>query len=1684
MKATPKQCDSVLALFNYVEQVSGVRQAVTKNIEKSEWKLKLRDIDPKLPGIQSIYPNVQDENLLVAIAKLNVHGCPHIPSELRDWVIGNWREPTWEPQWKSPMDHYTKEMGVELESDNEIQRQQKCTYLALLEQKTTWLENREAWLKYRKTVLKSNALFDRLLALRGLVNESNLKSEAVLGNYMFRSDVRLTQNPNGACYPLVVCPLSLELNSTKDNLPLIEVRINENGQTRFQPEVIQSFSEENVDFSASKPIEDYIKEEVPSPVNSDELTDLVRKFTIQFSTDCRWREADDPFEDLASNIKFYIEEDPIILFQARPSGLKEAIESIRNKINADQDVPRHLLEIVCPDVNPEIHSEPERQPTLDEALAATAGEDNEILLTKPANTDQLSIAREIMRNNVVLVQGPPGTGKTHTIANLLGHFLAQGKRVLVTSHTPKALSVLKDKLPKEVQPLCVSMIGDKRDLERTALQLKEELAARTTLGLSSQIERLSAERHQIIERQKIVRNRIYELRFKDTKGPIYKGKEYPLTKLAELLREQEESLGHVIPGEVKQGPLPLTPSELKTLYETNGVWSEEFQRELMFDLPSLAELPTPEKMSQMNAELERLSALKKEGVETVIAESQRSDARGETYSDYVLTNNITVSVKADCKDVFSTVPSVEILERARNDAFIQNILTQCFTDPGYGRYYSQLAETLKKAEEAFRVYDKFKLGSSLTVELQSNDFIAIKNAAQWFISNAPDGKPGFFARMMNSDCKNAISVMESVRVDGRAPASTEAFSVICSEVDYRMAEAEAAQMWDKFAERANVAKWSSYGYNAVSELANNYGAVIGQAVQWCQDVWKFVKVLNEAKFKCQGLTLNSFRSGRADEMQAYVEELLYKVAAPLHAYYSVERDLANVYEWGAEISKKLSVAAQFSSTVRALEDAVLTQPEVWREYYGKLKRLIEAKPAFCERQTLINKLQAYAPDWANALLSADNEFDETTVPSNLQEAWDWKQLDLLYRERLEETTEGLQKESTELSAKLRKNTAKLVAAKAWFECKKRLEGAPALSYLTQLATFMKKAQGNGKRTAIFRREANKVLPHCQDAVPVWIMMIGDALRNFNSNGRFDIIIVDEASQADLTALPILQMGDKVIVVGDDKQVTPMAIGTNDATVENLNARYLESCVKAPKLYDARVSLYSIIQNHAFPARMLREHFRCVPEIIGYCNQLSYQGKIRPLRDRSTSKLKPAMVTYRVEDGENVNGLNRAECDAIINLLKAMINDPAYRGKTFGVISMRTGRPAQINHIKSLIMSNFDPRVVEERQLVCGGSSEFQGDERDVIILSLVDSAAPGSILNKTGDGAEESTKKRYNVAVSRARDQLWVVHSFDPDSQLKHDDIRRGLFSWISQCNAGAVDEEAVRNQADSEFEVQVAKALMERGYRLEQQHQVGPYSIDMVVRCGNDAVALECDGERYHGGDPIHGEEQIRNDMERQTVLERNGWRFIRLRGAEYFRDPEAAIERVCNDLHQLGIEPEQEEVIREDCGICERVLNAAELYAAGLEPDPVPEYEAAEEVDNKVELTESTDDEDDPDEIAEQEFFVCEKLESAIIEARFEQKIKDPEGDVEFNISRIEGDPLGGFAIYKGNRKAGEVVQNDNTVKISIRAVKGLRARGIPTAEISEDKQWRIWYIDVSELSEFLERMADYLVRAIKLY
>src|SRR5439155_22812332 len=111
----------------------------------------------------------------------------------------------------------------------------------------------------------------------------------------------------------------------------------------------------------------------------------------------------------------------------------------------------------------------------------------------------------------VTVQGPPGTGKTHTIANIVCHYLAKGRRVLVTSRGEPALEVLQEKIPEEVRPLTVALLTSDREglrqfqaaieaIQHRVSQLNPALCKQEIETLKQSIDRAHAELAKIDRR--------------------------------------------------------------------------------------------------------------------------------------------------------------------------------------------------------------------------------------------------------------------------------------------------------------------------------------------------------------------------------------------------------------------------------------------------------------------------------------------------------------------------------------------------------------------------------------------------------------------------------------------------------------------------------------------------------------------------------------------------------------------------------------------------------------------------------------------------------------------------------------------------------------------------------------------------------------------------------------------------------------------------------------------------------------------------------------------------------------------------------------------------------------------------------------------------------------------------------
>lgn len=444
------------------------------------------------------------------------------------------------------------------------------------------------------------------------------------------------------------------------------------------------------------------------------------------------------------------------------------------------------------------------------------------------------------------------------------------------------------------------------------------------------------------------------------------------------------------------------------------------------------------------------------------------------------------------------------------------------------------------------------------------------------------------------------------------------------------------------------------------------------------------------------------------------------------------------------------------------------------------------------------------------------------------------------------------------------------------------------------------------------------MPLCQTAIPVWIMPLNRVAENFDpQRNKFDVIIIDEASQADILALSALYLGKQIIIVGDDEQVSPNTVGIKSEEVNALIEQYLQD-IPLNHLYNGESSIYDIAKSSGFKPLMLTEHFRCLPEIIEFSNGLSYNYKIKSLRDDSEVKTKPAVVPYRVSDGyKTLEKTNQAEAEHIASLICACSENEEYDEKTIGVISLLGQQQAY--EIDKLLQKNLSSKEYEDRKIQCGTPAQFQGDERDIIFLSIVESPNEkgGPVRLVSESGRNDMYRKRYNVAASRAKDQMWVVHSLNPEVDLKPDDIRFKLIKYAINPSISEHEEQLKRTESD--FEEKVMKILQSQGYKVYSQWKVGSYRIDMVVEDGDKRIAIECDGERWHTLD------NLSDDMKRQAILERLGWRFIRIRGSQFYRNPENTMKWVFDELDSYNIKPsylETEKILDEDKNVENELL------------------------------------------------------------------------------------------------------------------------------------------------------------------
>lgn len=1453
MESTRKK---LLQIFRYLREYNQLRNPVEREINNQPWVLWYHD----LPQHESIkhgrFPDRDDEttgtDFVLKVSRPSLTRAPAPPEPLLPWLKKGWSTP-----WgKVEVEQYKTERLPD-GTVRKIEFAEDPERVQLL-QEYTWRHTR--WAERERPAWEAMRVFENLYALYARIERESERLELVLG------DGLLTWNPEGAPrihHPILLQPVELEFDP---DIP--EFIIRESGKP---PELYTALFTDvtEVHPSALARCLRELEENGWHPLGGEDTDGFLRRTVTQLSPHGVFSPVpgDPPRPDAP-----YITRSPVLFLRNRNLGFARALEAIINDLQSRNAFPQALMTIVG--IEP-----PCEKTESDEALLDSPnGEDEEVFFTKPANPEQLQIAKRLEKSGAVLVQGPPGTGKTHTIANLIGHLLAQGKSILVTSQTAKALKVLRDHVVEPLRPLCVSVLGDKSDeLEAAIDAITDKLSTLDVASLDYEAVRLQQQRVKILRQLRNARARLRDARMDEYRSVVIAGVEY---SPAQAARKVAEGVGvhDWIPGPVRLGePLPLTNGEIEALYRTNITVTDEDEQELMTRLPDPESILTPSDYKALLVEHQSLAGdnihhradLWRNPPGTQTAETLRT---------------LLERIQAET-EILST-----------NQKWRLAIIAAGYEGHGSQLAWCDLIEQVQRVSELAAETELIIMrhGPELAEEIPPKEAERILEGIVSYLRHG--GNLGPFKLLLHRDWKRLV---ESSKVRGSRPSTLEDFEALLAAARLRTARSELVQRW----RRQMVAIGAPDIEGPEPErVCRQFIPEIKRCLAWYGQVWELL--INE--LRAQGFDWDAFLADVPVDVSQYGGLLRLRVAATAYLPSVVNARikklrLIEVEGALASLRRTLELANDGSKNHRGVVSNLLEavrqgNPEAYSQAYTRLVNIWNKQTDLIRRQELLAKLEPVAPAWAQAIRTRSGVHGEGRPPGDVAEAWLWRQLNDELDRRAAVSFEELQREITQLTDELYRITASLVEKRAWANQVRRTTLAQRQALHGWKELMRRYGKGTGIRAPYLLAEARRLMPLCQSAVPVWIMPLTRVAETFDPiNNRFDVVIIDEASQSDMLALVALYLGKQVIVVGDHEQVSPWAVGVEYARIKQLIDVYLTG-IPNHLLYDGDSSIYDLAKA-AYEPVCLVEHFRCVTPIIQFCNHLSYNGRIKPLRDASEVRRRPATVPYRVDGATEHGKVNEKEAVVIASLILAAIEQPEYANATFGVISLKGDQQAR--RIDQLLQRHMTPAEYSNRQIRCGNAADFQGDERDVIFLSMVDTPSGDGPLPLQSEGANQQFKKRLNVAVSRARDQLWLIYSLNPDTDLKSGDLRLRLIKHMMTPSDIDQKIEAGISQAESEFERQVMTRLIRAGYHVVPQWRVGAYRIDMVVVDGNRRLAVECDGDRWHTP------ENLQQDMTRQMILERMGWRFFRIRGSQYFRDPDSVMNALFKRLDELNIRP-----------------------------------------------------------------------------------------------------------------------------------------------------------------------------------
>ena len=1104
-------------------------------------------------------------------------------------------------------------------------------------------------------------------------------------------------------------------------------------------------------------------------------------------------------------------------------------------------------------------------------------EEKELFFPKPYNEAQEQIIHKLDNNNGVIVQGPPGTGKTHTIANIICHYLATGKKILVTSEHEPALSVIQEQLPEEIRKLTISILTDERQGNK---QLEQAINLLQKLMTQSNDKLLKNQKKSLEESIKKLKNEI--------------------SKLEAEIRDWSHKQLEPISNKISNSDLELTAMDLAKEIMNDIDIHNWFEDEIGVDdkfIPSF----TNDEISKLKAIRQKIGTDIQYVDEEIFNKNDLLDISQliAIHNDIIHSTNIEEQFKIDkipliTQSINNVIDNAEELILAiKNIIKIHNIITtnQWLKELYINNENEDNILLFKQLEELLiHIVDDRKDFVQNLVEITDPTDLYVDTIFEYLnILSKGENPFGFFT----FGKKHEKNIIENIKVNGENPKSQKDWILVLKYLTYQ------------YNIKKFLIKWNHIGQELKLPIINfQFGILYPELVEINTNIQKVKNskdLINNTKKNIiklfpYGINTNNIFDNTS-ELNNIIDYLRLNISKITLNKQRNQLDNMNeiVYKNNNDISNKFrNFLTEVLGNKNYLTDDIQSKYQI---LISELNHINELREEFEYIKIITKKIfDSGAIIWSNKLRTEiSDSINDILTPSNWIDSWQWKRK-LTYlksisgRERSKIILHDRVKKEQELS----KQFTELIKINTNLGLLKNITDLVKSSLSKFQDAIRKIGKGTGKRAPRFKRDAQNAMKSCYGGIPCWIMPLWRISETLPSDfDMFDLVIIDEASQSDIKSITAIMRAKKVLIVGDDKQVSPSVIGIKEDTLQQLKHNYLREQPNASQLLPGS-SIYDLARV-IFPSQhiMLTEHFRCVEPIIRFSMNF-YTEELIPLRiPKSSERLDPPLIDVYVQGGiREKNYINYSEVDAIVEEIKIITSNIQYKDRTIGVVSLIGAKQAY--EIQNRLLSELGEEVYTKFKIFCGDASNFQGKEKDIIFLSMVVGEGQGMPMTKI------DYEQRFNVALSRARDRMYLYRSIEESDLNNSNDLKLKVLQHFKNPMPNSNNITDGLELCDSDFERDVYKRLDSLGYKVIPQVSVGAYSIDLVVEGEHDKrLAIELDGDRYHTP------ENWLNDWNRQRVLERVGWIFWRCWGSDYLLDPNSCIEDLINRLNLLNIYP-----------------------------------------------------------------------------------------------------------------------------------------------------------------------------------